>query len=642
MLRGVPAATPQRKRRSQVATFPAAVGGWISNRALALPRGPDQPQGATRLDNFFPTATGTILRRGHRAYAQISDDGSPVRSLFSYVVGNNTRLFAATDNTIFDITNVSYSTNIMLSMDDYDTLIIDDDGNTLGENSSDGLDVFTGTDGGEWVTVQFGTTGNTYLIGVNGQSVGFIFDGERFFPYTAGGVFRLAYDAGTSAFNAGETLTGTTSGAKATIYKVEAGVSPGIGVLWLIDVLNGPFQNNENITDSGGGSATADGASAEAIPGITFPAPYNLTTSDFSFVWSYKSQLFFIEKTSLRAWYLAIDSIGGQLKPLPLNGELDKGGSLLWGQSWSLSSSGQGGLSDQVVFTTTEGQTAVYQGLSPDDADWSRVGVYNIGKPLGKYGFMRAGGDIVVATDVGYIALSKAVQVDYAALTPTAISYPIEVAWSDAITRRGRDWRCAIWPEGQMAIVIPTVSDAISPVWFVANASTGAWASFTQMYATCVLAWNGRLFFGSRGGLIHEAMVGGTDDGDAFTGVYVPLFSDVGIPTSMKAARMARVETRSGSPVSEKVSCLFDFDTDIPSAPEPQPVPVGNEWENAAWDQSMWNVEQGAIVINRRHSVAGNGYRLAPCYQVTSGATVPLDVELVSLDITFETGDVFT
>ncbi len=114
MLRGAPVSSPQRKRRADVATFTAPTGGWISNRALAIPTGADMPQGADRLDNFFPTATGCILRRGNRPYAQISNSGQPVVSLFKYIVGENVRMFGATDDTVYDITTVANAVNFSL------------------------------------------------------------------------------------------------------------------------------------------------------------------------------------------------------------------------------------------------------------------------------------------------------------------------------------------------------------------------------------------------------------------------------------------------------------------------------------------------------------------------------------------------
>ena len=79
--------TPKRKpRRSQLASFPAPTGGKVSNRNLALARDPNQPPGAAVLDDFFPTATGVVLRRGIIRRASIVVD-DPVLSIFTYISG---------------------------------------------------------------------------------------------------------------------------------------------------------------------------------------------------------------------------------------------------------------------------------------------------------------------------------------------------------------------------------------------------------------------------------------------------------------------------------------------------------------------------------------------------------------------------
>ncbi len=108
--------------------------------------------------------------------------------------------------------------------------------------------VYENTANGDWVTVQFGTTGGTYLVGVNGESKAFIFDGTDFLPYDASDVSKLNYDTGTAPFTAGQTVTGRTSTATATIYKVVPSVVAGEGTLWLTDI-TGTFQNNEVLTD---------------------------------------------------------------------------------------------------------------------------------------------------------------------------------------------------------------------------------------------------------------------------------------------------------------------------------------------------------------------------------------------------------
>jgi len=69
MFRGAPMQNPARGRKAQEIAFPAPTGGWITNRNLAMPNGQNMPQGAEVLENYFPTASGAVLRRGSRTYA---------------------------------------------------------------------------------------------------------------------------------------------------------------------------------------------------------------------------------------------------------------------------------------------------------------------------------------------------------------------------------------------------------------------------------------------------------------------------------------------------------------------------------------------------------------------------------------------
>jgi hypothetical protein len=102
----------------------------------------------------------------------------------------------------------------------------------------------------------------------------------------------------------------------------------------------------------------------------------------------------------------------------------------------------------------TEGEVAAYQGLFPGDSSWAKVSSYRIGRPMGDKAFMRAGGDIVIATTVGFVSLAAASRLDYAALGQNAVSYPIEDDWADAVQTRGQDdWRVEVWPDQQMAMI---------------------------------------------------------------------------------------------------------------------------------------------------------------------------------------------
>lgn len=379
-----------------------------------------------------------------------------------------------------------------------------------------------------------------------------------------------------------------------------------------------------------------DGEEFSPTPAMTFAAPDEaIAPSVLSYVWAYKQRLFFIQKDSLDGWYLPVDQVGGELTKLPLGGVFQKGGSLLFGASWSLDAGNQGGLSEQCIFVTTEGEVAVFQGLSPDvDQGWQKVGVYQIGRPLGTKAWIRDGGDLIIATSIGYVRLSQAIQRELAALGPTAVSYPIETAWNEAVELRGGNWHCEIWSSKQMAVVaLPTVGSQM-PAMYLANIRTGAWCRRPDWDGSCLIVFKERLFFGSTNGRVVEANVTGLDEGRAYTGVVVPLFDAIGKPSSLKIAEMIMAFGMSAYNVNVQTSMMVDFQIDLPAVPDALPVPAGNEWGNATWGQFIWGDRAGAKPVRQWNAVSGWGYYLSPAVQVTSGAIVPLDYELVSVETT--------
>lgn len=620
-----------KPRVTQPFSFPAPTRGWVANENLADPT----PGGAAVLENWFPTATGLKIREGSELYATLGFGDETVRSLFSYLNGTNEKLFGATDTTIYDITTVPAPDNWLL-VDDLGDFIVTDAGDFIGTPiSTAGLDVLTGLTSGQWVVVQFATAGGVFLVGVNGDDDGFIYDGELFYPLGSAAISRLEYDGETTPFLAGQTLTGGTSGATGTIIRViDNGTT---GSLILSGVTGGGFDNNEAITSSGGGAALANGDSFVVVAAFT-----GIATSQLSYVWVYKQRLWFAEKESLNAWYLPVDQITGAAVKFPLGPVFGRGGSLLFGQTWSLDSGAEGGLSEQNIFTSTEGEVAVYQGSDPADAaSWSKVGVYRIGRPLGSKAFIRAGGDLVIATDIGFVPLSQAIQRDIAALSPAAVSFPIETAWNDRVSERsGLPWQCEIWPTKQMSVIaLPTVANS-RPEMLVTNARTGAWANFTGWDGDCMEVFKDRLFYGSKEGKVIEAGVTGADQGVPYTAAVVPLFSDLGAAASIKTVGMARAVLLSPFPVNDSISIQVDFTVMLPPAPDAAAISGVSAWGSGVWGTSLWGTAPSKQAVQAWRSVAGSGSAIAPSLQITSGNVPPPDVDLVKIDVTFQTADI--
>lgn len=630
MRRGL-AQIPQN--RPELKTFLAPTKGWISNLNLAVSDG----GGAYMLENIFPTAQVGQVRRGSELYATLGSGSLPVASMFTYNFGNNKHFFSATDTTIYDITTITSPTNYQLSTGDDE--IVDDVGNNIGELSTTGLDVVTGTTSGAWIDEQFSTTGGNYLVIVNGQDPMQLFDGSSWYQITDQDINRINYDGGTQPFVIGDTVTGGTSGATAVVTRVVGTTASGYV---LVRDITGTFQDNEPLTGTGGGAALVNGLPDILFLGITGEKQDGtpLLTSDLSYVWSYKGRLFFLRKDSLDAYYLDIDQIGGELTLLPLGAELQLGGKLYLGSSWSVSVGS--GLEDNCIFVTDEGEILVYSGINPDNAptDWQKVGRYQLGKPRGPKAFIRAGGDLVFVTDIGFVALSSALQVDYSVISSSAVSYPIETAWNDAMETRLANWDCIVWPERQMVIVsLPTVNEQ-PPEMFVSNARTGAWAKFTGWDGTCLEIFNGRLFYGSQEGKVIEAWVTGLDQGQPYTATYVPLFDDLGRPGSDKIGKLVRSTTRGPYEINKQHSLQTDYLIDLPAPPAAATIPVGSQWGVGVWGQSTWGGTVSAKTQLQWDSIGGMGEVLTPSLQITSGAIVPLDTEIIKIEMTYESLEV--
>lgn len=625
-----------KQRRSQPKKFGAPILGWLSNRSLAYP-GSIEGEGAAILDNFFPKASSVTLRRGKQLYATLGDGTLDVRSLFTYVNGQTQRMFAATDDMIYDVSAIIFPDSSVIVTDDGDP-IVTDDGDTFGWSSTDGFEVETlGTlTGGNWITVQFATTGGVYLVGVNGVDNGFLYDGETFYPLIEGGVIGLSYDALTTDFVAGEVVTGGTSSATGTIYRIEA-TSATTGLLWLTGV-TGTFVDNEAIT-SASGAADANGADTILAPGIEFPGA--LTSADMSYVWVYKNRLWFAENDTMNAYYLdEVDSFGGGALIFPLAGVFGKGGTLLFGAVWSIDGNNGADLSEQNIFVSSEGEIAVYQGVNPSEAStWGKVGLYQIGRPLGNRAHFRGGGDIAIATSVGLVPLSKAVSLDITSLAVATVSYKIADAWSEALTLRGLEgWQCQIWPELKQAIVSPpNIIGANQPVLFISNTETGAWTRYTGWEALCMCVYRGQLFFGSPAGQIFIANASGKDHTDTYTGVLMPLFDDMGTPGALKIGQVGRAVVRANTVIQDTLDMVVDFDTSVPAAPDASILNSGNLWELGIWGQSVWSSGIPTVINQQWQSLGGAGYACSLAYQITSGSVAPLDADVVQLEMLTQT-----
>lgn len=370
------------------------------------------------------------------------------------------------------------------------------------------------------------------------------------------------------------------------------------------------------------------------------PAITGVASNSLSHVWSYGSQIWFVQGGTNSAWYLPTDSIQGAATKFPLDGVFKKGGSLLFGASWSVDAGDD--LNDRCVFVSTEGEIAVYSGL-PSTA-FTLDGLYDMAKPIST-DTMKAGGDLLILTEVGLVPLSEALRRDAGALALGAVSYPIEPYWRSQAAKLGQNWSIEKWTSESLMVISQPGDTQAGGTALVANLQTGAFSRFTGIDTQCLGFYNNSVFCGSSDGTIHRMQNSGADDGTPYVAAYVGQFENLGLPGVEKSIKNVRPTLSAAIALDPLVSVLVDYNETLSAAPNAAASSATDGWDISTWDVSLWDAAAApgySPEDSLWRAVGKTGYAIAPEVQMTFGGLAAPDVELVDLHATFTVGTLVT
>lgn len=387
-----------------------------------------------------------------------------------------------------------------------------------------------------------------------------------------------------------------------------------------------------------------DGSAWTTINGASTPAITGVTTSTLVYVWKHKSRLWFVQKSTKKAWYLPVDSIGGAAVDFDLSGVFQKGGFLKFGATWSQDAGD--GMDDRMVFVSSEGEVAVYQGDDPSDAtNWGIVGLYTTAPPRGTNCHIKAGGDLIIGTDEGAVPLSAIMAKDPAALSTSAVSAAIETSWRKFVqTWDGvQPWEMIKWPRENM-LVLSLPHDL--QTCFVANLQTGAWTKYVGWDVQCMALFNKALYFADRNGFIYAAENGGSDNGASYVARLSYMPTDLGQPAVSKAIGLMRGTFQAIGTPTVQLSLSSNFDVLFPELPgiTSPSVGTGALWDVALWDVALWDDDGlNDYVVKPTYtpgwtSVAFNGVEAAPQVQIVINGAGRPNIELVQIELMAEAG----
>ncbi len=363
-------------------------------------------------------------------------------------------------------------------------------------------------------------------------------------------------------------------------------------------------------------------------------------TADITAAWKYAERIFMIKNGTMSAYYLPVDSYTGAATELNLSGVFKMGGSLLFGATWSIDSGG--GLSEQCLFVTTEGEIAIYQGTDPSDAtNWNRVGTYQVADPLGINATINTGADLLIATKLGLVPVSAALRKQPGALELEANTLVIEPEWLQSVEdRETLPWEIVKWPNKSLMVISqPRESDAVDPLVLVAHLKSGAWGVCRDWDTRCIALFGTQVYYGNNEGVIYAMDLSGNDDGSSYTCRIAGQFEHLGTPGAVKTLKKAKATFRSSHGYTFVVSASVDYTVDWDGGSESTSDFATVEWDAGIWDSSQWDTQRVYGVASEWQSIGVTGDTHAWQIEITWNVTPTPDTELVSITLVFEEGE---
>jgi hypothetical protein len=378
-----------------------------------------------------------------------------------------------------------------------------------------------------------------------------------------------------------------------------------------------------------------NGSTWTAIDGASTPAITGVTTTTLSNITLFKNRLWFIQKDTLKAWYLPTLSVGGAAQELDLSAVAKMGGTLVALGTWTIDAGY--GVDDNLVFVTDKGEIIVYRGTDPSSAStWALIGVWQVGSPISKRCMMKYGGDLLLLTLDGLFPLASALQ--SSRLDPNvALSDKIQGAFAAAAQNYKNNFGWGmIYNANNNALVVHVPVATGGQEQFVMNNITKAWCKFTGWKAFHFGLLNDEPYFGAAGYVAKAWTVGSTgftDDTSNIQGRALQAFNYFETRGVKKIFTRARPSIFSNGTPSVSVGVNVDFSIADNLAPLSFTPPVVGIWDVSLWDTGIWGSD--LEIQNNWQGVTGVGFCAALQLQSTSSK---LNIQWASTDVVFQLG----
>lgn len=388
---------------------------------------------------------------------------------------------------------------------------------------------------------------------------------------------------------------------------------------------------------------TPAGGYLYAVNGFDAPLLYNgttwtnptitgVTSSTLNNITTFKNQVWFTQNDSLKAWYLPTLSIQGAAAYIDMSAVAQLGGKLVAVGTWTIDAGY--GVDDNLVFITSNGEVIVYSGTDPSDATkWALVGVWRVGKPVGKRCMIKYGGDIVILTFNGVYPLAASLQ--SSRLDPRiALSDKIQGAFAAATQIYGNSfgWQMIFDPKHNALSVNVPVSEG-KQEQYVMNNITKSWCNFTGWAANCWEIFNNEPYFGGDGYVGHAWDDDYADDGNNIETNALQAFNYFETRGVKKYFTRARPSIFTNGSPAIFVGMNVDFDLSDNTATLSFSPISQSLWDTAQWDVDNWGTD--TIITNNWQGITGIGYCGSTAFKSSSQG---ITILWASTDVVYQLG----
>jgi hypothetical protein len=400
-----------------------------------------------------------------------------------------------------------------------------------------------------------------------------------------------------------------------------------------------------NVTTSGGNYLYAvngvdkpilfDGTTWVRVDAASTPAITGVTTTTLSNITLFKNRVWFIEKNTLKAWYLPTSSVGGAAQVLDLSAVAKYGGHLVDLDTWTIDAGY--GVDDNLVFITSNGEVIVYRGTDPSSAaTWALSGIWKLGSPISSRAMLKYAGDLLVLTYDGLLPLAQSLQ--SSRLDPrVALSNKIQGAIAAATTNYGGNhsaygWQITYSAKNNAVWINVPVADN-QQEQYVMNTITASWCKFTGWGAYCWEIYGDNPYFGADGYVAKAWTDTYKDDTSNIQTNAVQAFNYFDSRGVKKYFTRARPSIFSNGQPQIFVGMNIDFELADTSAALSYSGTSYGLWDSALWDQGLWGSD--LAITNNWQGITGIGY--CGGLQLKT-ASSNLQIQWASTDVVFQTG----